>query len=573
MSPRFLRWAAADRDPSRLLLTRVLPLVAALIAAFGLLRWEAEARGWIGTRTGIALMAGLAILLCAAVLRGAAVLLRAVGDRHAHDRNAIYRELGRSLSGGGIFVFDHALRYVAVGSDGLDALGLTEERLEGRTIWEVYPREEAAMLESMYRAALAGEERALEVPFRDQVYRVQVLPLRDDGEIVGGVVISERVTEERQLEQQLYQAQKMDAVGRLAGGVAHDFNNLLFAMRGFAELTQRHPDRAADYSAEIVKAADRGAALTRQLLAFSRQQVVQAEPIDLNALVRDTAQLLGRLIGEDVAITENLEDELGTVLADAGQLSQVLVNLAVNARDAMPGGGQLTIETHNVDLSDRWVGTLGDLEPGHYVRLTVTDTGCGMDKETVEHVFEPFFTTKPVGQGTGLGLATVYGIVRQSRGAVHVYSEPGRGTSFSVYLPRVRERAQAASGPRERGLDGGNERILLVEDEPVVRSLLGAMLRDRGYEVVEAEDGEAALELAATGEFDLLVSDFVLSKMNGPDLASRLRARRPELRTLFMSGYTSHTMLDEARLDCDFPFLQKPFSGDTLAAKIREVLE
>jgi PAS domain S-box-containing protein len=404
-------------------------------------------------------------------------------------------------------------------------------------------------------------------------------PMHDaTGMKLGAVLAMHDITERRDLEAQLAQAQKMEAVGRLAGGVAHDFNNLLTVITSYTSLllaaAPADDDRRGDL-AEIASAADRAAALTRQLLAFSRKQVLQPRLISLNDVVTGMEKMLRRLIGEDIELATSLSPELGLVNADPGQLEQVLMNLAVNARDAMPDGGRLVLETTNAQLSaeygDRHLGAA----PGSYVMLAVSDTGVGMTREVVSHLFEPFFTTKEQGKGTGLGLSTVYGIVKQSDGDVWVYSEPGQGTTFKIYLPlRVEDVAEALQVPAAP-TRSGSETILLVEDDAALRALTERLLRAGGYAVLVAHDGGKALAAAARyeGPIHLVVSDVVMPGMNGRTLVERLRQIRPEIRVLFMSGYTDDEVMRRGIVDRQAAFLQKPFTPDQLAAKVREVLE
>jgi len=386
------------------------------------------------------------------------------------------------------------------------------------------------------------------------------------------------VTERKRLEEQFRQAQKMEAVGRLAAGVAHDFNNLLTAILGttdlmLEDLATDDPDREG--LLDIRSASERAAVLTRQLLTFSRQQVVSPQVLRLNDLVLELEKLLRRLLGEDVAIRVAVAPDCGGVKADPGQLEQVIVNLAVNARDAMPNGGRLTLETKNVDLDADYPTDRVTIPAGRYVMLAVTDTGTGMDAPTKARIFEPFFTTKPVGKGTGLGLATVYGAVQQSGGFIWLYSEVGQGTSFKIYLPRVDAgEAQAAAEEAAVVLDG-SETVLVAEDEDAVRQIIEEALQARGYRVMVARDGNEALALAGrhTGQIDLLVTDVVMPDMNGRELSQRLTQVRPTIKTLYLSGYTDDAILHHGVLQEGVAFLQKPFSLGVLARKIRDVIE
>jgi nitrogen-specific signal transduction histidine kinase/ActR/RegA family two-component response regulator len=393
------------------------------------------------------------------------------------------------------------------------------------------------------------------------------------------LVLVNDVTERKQLEEQLRQSQKMEAVGQLAGGVAHDFNNLLTAITGYSELTLRWlpEDSAMRHNVlEIKKAGERAASLTRQLLAFSRRQVLQPVVLDINSLVTDVSKMLRRLVGEDIEFITLLRPEAGRINADPGQIEQVLMNLVVNARDAMPRGGKLIIETANVELDEAYADRHVAVNPGSYVMLAVSDTGTGMDEETRARIFEPFFTTKEEGKGTGLGLSTVYGIVKQSGGNVWVYSEVGRGTTFKIYLPRVAEDTQEQVPAVEREeLLRGTETILLTEDEGLVRRLVREALETYGYTVLETTSGGEAISACEgyDGPIHLLVTDVIMPGMDGRELANELTRLRPEMRVLFMSGYTDDAIVHHGVLDADMPFLQKPFSPDDLARKVREVLD
>jgi PAS domain S-box-containing protein len=404
------------------------------------------------------------------------------------------------------------------------------------------------------------------------------LPVVVDGRQVGALGIYQDITERKQLEQQLAQAQKLDAIGRLAGGVAHDFNNLLMVISGYAELLVEHfaADPPARRQAEEIKrAADRGTSLTRQLLTFSRKQVRQPQPLAVDQAVREMEPLLRRLIPENIEITCRLGAPGGEVRADPAQFEQVLMNLGVNAADAMPGGGRLLFETRNVTLDDQFCRRLADIAPGPFVMLTVADTGCGMDAATRARAFEPFFTTKEPGKGTGLGLATVYGIVKQSNGHITVESEPGRGTTFCIYLPRVSEAAEPAppETPAEK-MPRATETVLLVEDEEAVREITQAFLVREGYHVLAASDGEHALRLARLhpGPIHLLITDVVMPGLGGRDLAAHLAALRPEMRVLFASGYPQAAALNGVAPLRNSRFLQKPFELRKLGQIIRGLL-
>ncbi|HXW00652.1 MAG TPA: ATP-binding protein, partial [Anaerolineae bacterium] len=377
------------------------------------------------------------------------------------------------------------------------------------------------------------------------------------------------------------QSQKMEAIGKLAGGVAHDFNNILTVITGYSELLlQLHPDEHDPERKDleqIKRAGDRAASLTRQLLAFSRQQILQLRVLNLNDVVADMSKMLRRLIGEDIDLVILLDEALGHVKADPGQVEQVILNLAINARDAMPQGGKLTIETVNVNLDEDYARRYVEVEPGPYVMLAVSDTGIGMDAEIQSHLFEPFFTTKEQGKGTGLGLATVHGIVNQSGGHIWVYSEPEQGTTFKIYLPRTDEAVE--SGDLDQApakLLWGSETILLVEDEDMVRELARHILTENGYTVVAASHGEEALQLCERheGPIHMLLTDVIMPHgMSGRQLAERLALLRPEMKILYMSGYTDNAIVHHGVLDADVNFLQKPFATDALVSKVRQALD
>jgi two-component system cell cycle sensor histidine kinase/response regulator CckA len=412
-----------------------------------------------------------------------------------------------------------------------------------------------------------------------------ISPVRDaSGAIVSYVCAARDVTRERELEEQLRQSQKMEAVGQLAGGVAHDFNNLLTAIMGNSELLlarmEKDDPRRIDLE-EIRKAGARAASLTRQLLAFSRRQVMEPVMLDLNSVVESVAKMIERLIGEQVELTTSLDRELGQVHIDPGQIEHVIINLAVNARDAMPEGGRLLIETANAELDEAYVSSHAPVQAGSYVMLAISDTGVGMDEATCARVFEPFFTTKESGKGTGLGLSTVYGIIKQSDGYIWVYSEPGQGTTFKIYLPRVEElepverpraRRAADRAPLERN---GKETGLVVEDDDAVRTVVRRTLEGSGYTVVEARDVGEATQLASEyeGPIDFLITDLIMPEMSGRDLARQVAQLRPDVRVLFMSGYSDHTVLRQGMLSPDMQFLAKPFTRESLLDKVREILD
>jgi two-component system, cell cycle sensor histidine kinase and response regulator CckA len=415
------------------------------------------------------------------------------------------------------------------------------------------------------------------------VTEVRISTLEMSGRVYW-VAVQQDITERMRLEERLRQAQKMEAIGRLAGGIAHDFNNLLTGILGYSQmrlhsLAGGEPVQASqlreDFQ-EIHRLGERAADLTRQLLAFSRKQILAFRVVDLNAVVTDMEKMLRRLIGEDIELITSLDPALHRVKVDSGQMEQIILNLAVNARDAMPGGGKLTIRTSNVEGDDLQTREDSQIRAGTFVKLAVSDTGCGMDEQTQEHLFEPFFTTKPAAAGTGLGLATVYGIVQQTGGSIEVSSNPGRGTTFEILLPRTREsesRLEPSSVPAES--PRGKETVLVVEDEPSVRGLVRRILQRSGYAVLEAARGSQALLIGEQypGLIDLVIADIVMPKMSGCEVAKRLVLLRPHLKVLYLSGYTDDTIVRHGVRERSVPFLPKPFTPAALVNKVREVLD
>jgi two-component system, cell cycle sensor histidine kinase and response regulator CckA len=481
-------------------------------------------------------------------------------------------------------VFDaETFAYLAVNAAAEELYGYTREEFLKLTLRDTRPAEQVPGLLDFLKSVETAD-----------AYRNTFTSQRKDGQLLmidartrtiqfGGrrvrLALITDITEQKRLESQLQQAQKMEAVGRLAGGIAHDFNNLLTVILGYSssilqKLDEKDPLRSK--VSEIETAGQRAANLTSQLLAFSRKQILQPQTLELNTVVSNIGQMLRRLLGEDIQIALHLDGALGQIQADPTQLEQVLVNMAVNARDAMPHGGQLVIETHNTEVS-RELAFAPGIPPGPYVVLVVTDTGCGMDEATKARVFEPFFTTKEVGKGTGLGLSMALGVVQQSGGTVTVYSELGIGTTFRIYLPRWNTPTSQAEGAGESKTlpPGEGATILLVEDEGRVRTLAREVLSDAGYAVSEASNGKEALKIAESS-IDapaLVLTDVVMPEMSGPELADMLRKKWPRLPIVFTSGYTDHALLVRSALQRDTPFLQKPYTPVSLLEQVAGVLK
>jgi PAS domain S-box-containing protein len=447
-------------------------------------------------------------------------------------------------------------------------------------------RQDAAFYQQMWETIRRGEVWIGQLTNKKKdgsLYDVDatISPVRDgDGKIINFVSASRDVTHERKIEEQLRQSQKMQAVGRLAGGVAHDFNNILTVIMGYCTMLLRESAIAGGPARknveEIQKGAERAVNLTRQLLAFSRKQVLQPKVLDLNAVLMGTDRMLRRLIGEDIELRIACAQKLGAVKADQGQIEQVVMNLVVNARDAMPRGGKITIETADATLHQKEITPHGAIDPGHYVTITVTDNGVGMSEEIKAHLFEPFFTTKGT-EGTGLGLATCYGIVKQTGGYIQVFSEQGRGTSVIIYLPVTSENTKGQGArPDSSVTKKGNETLLIVEDESALRELTACVLREAGYTVLEACDGRDGLRVAGedlSRRIDLVVTDVIMPRMSGKEMADKLKSVRPHTKVLFISGYTDDALNQHGVLSPDIAFLEKPFTPARLAFKVREVLD
>lgn len=492
-----------------------------------------------------------------------------------------------------IFVKDaKELRFVKFNKAGEELLGYSREELLGKNVYDFFPKSEADFFTAKDSEVLQNEylldipEEPIQTKLGKKILHTKKIPiLRQEGSAQYLLGISEDITgrkraeeEKENLQNQLLQAQKMESVGRLAGGLAHDFNNMLGVILGYAELglAQLKPDHPLRANLEQIRGAGKRAAdLTRQLLAFARKQTISPKILDLNEIVADMLGMLRRLIGEDIDLAWLPGEKLWSVKMDPSQVDQILANLCLNARDAIVGVGRVAIETVNISFDEPYCTTHVGFVPGDYVQLTVSDNGCGMGKDIIDKIFEPFFTTKDLGKGTGLGLSTVYGIVRQNGGFINVYSEPGEGTTFRIYLKRHLGKSERASAKSQSKVVGGHETILVVEDEPALMDLCRTMLESLGYRVLAAEGPGEAILLAEkyAGAIDLILTDVVMPEMNGVELCKRLLAFYPNLKKLFMSGYTGNVIAHHGVLEEGVFFIQKPFSVENLSSKIREVLQ
>jgi len=502
----------------------------------------------------------------------------------------IIRAMAESM-GEGLYALDRSGRVTFMNAAAQRLLGWSREELLFRDLHQMthYRRPDGTMLSKQDCAVLGVMESRSVVHREDDAFirkdgsflpvAYTSAPLKTGSEIAGAVVVFSDITERRQLEEQLLQSQKMEALGRLASGIAHEFSNALSVVSGYAELAleglaKNHPARAKIQ--EVLVATGRAAGVTRQLLAFGRTQVIEPRVLDLNTLVGEIEEMLRRLLGEDIELAIRLAPDLGRIKADAGQVQQVILNLAVNAREAMPRGGKLTIETRNIEMDEEFARGFVDVRPGHYVLLAVSDTGVGMDQATRAHIFEPFFTTKQVGRGAGLGLASAHGIVKQSGGHIWVYSEPKFGTTFKVYWPLMGEAASPLKlTPPSRAFVGGSETVLVVEDDDMVRTLVREILGTAGYNVIEARNPEEGLRMAGElrGGIHLMITDVIMPGMSVRTFVDRLAKPQPHMKILFMSGYTDEAIVHHGLIEPGLAFLQKPFTRDSLAQKVREVLD
>jgi PAS domain S-box-containing protein len=467
------------------------------------------------------------------------------------------------------------------------ALGYKPEELIGRNAFDLVHPDDLPEVMNIFteKREISGALSTAEVRYKHKdgswrVFDVVGHNLLDDSAVAGVVINSRDITERKQLEEQFRQAQKMESIGQLAGGIAHDFNNILLPIIGYAELSLENlePDDEIYTNLKLIReATDRAANLVRQILAFSRKQVLEVQVLDLNEIVTGFSKMIRRLIGEDIALETFLETDPYLIKADKGKIEQILLNLVVNARDAMPTGGKLTIETANVHLDETYVEEHADTQsPGCYVMLAVSDTGHGMDAETQQQIFEPFFTTKAQGEGTGLGLATVFGIVKQHDGNIQVYSESDSGTTFKIYLPQAEGKIQTPeTAAAKSGSLQGTETILLVEDDKMARNLICETLTVRGYKVVEAQNPTDGLQQASETKetLHLLLTDVIMPGMNGRELYEKVTAVHPAIKVLYMSGYTDNVIVHHGMLDEGTNFLQKPFTIHDLTQKVRQVLD
>jgi PAS domain S-box-containing protein len=559
----------------RLLMTQLLPLIFPLLVV---LMATEIVRGQL-------VIAATAVLISLGITYVRLLLTQREHERSAEALGESHRLLESIMEGANevVFVKDVQGRYMMINTPGARMISRTVPEVIGKPDEELFPPETAKIIRSTDALIIqTGKPQTYEFTTTlagvNHTFLSTKSPYFDpQGKIIGLIGFSLDITDRRKLEEQLRQTQKMEAIGTLSGGIAHDFNNLLTVIKGYTGLLLENlkDEESRGLVVRIDHAADRAASLTRQLLAYSRRQVLQPRIISLNSLVSSVDKLLRRLIGEDITMSTVMSSSLASVKADPGQIEQVIMNLAVNARDAMPSGGSLTIETSNVVLDDAYSREHAGTLPGRYVMLAVSDTGVGMDPATKSQIFEPFFTTKRMGRGTGLGLSMVYGIVKQSGGSIEVYSEPQRGTTFKVYLPAVDEPAEDLFGtPMSSSTIPGTETILLVEDDLQVRDLAEAVLNACGYNVLVADSTAAVAQSDRFSDhIDLLLTDVVMPGIGGRELAGHVTSRRPDIKVLYMSGYTTNAIIHHGVLDPGTSFLQKPFTPASLSSKVREVLD
>ena len=566
---------------------RLFPIAIFLPITLGLLRIYGQKAGYYEVWFGVALTVSSSILIFSSLILWTGRSL----DKSEVKRKRVeesHTQLAAIVESSEDAIIGKTLEGIMTSwnSGARRIYGYDATEILGKSISIIIPPERDGEMDVMLKKISNGEyvEHLETLRIRKDGVKINVSitvsPIKNAaGEIIGASAIGRDITERKSLEQQLLQSQKMDAIGRLAGGVAHDFNNLLTVIIGYSELALnsiKEQAPAGESVRQVVKAAERAAALTQQLLAFSHQQIIKPKILSLNALITDMEKLLRRLIGEDLELQVILEPELLKIEADSSQINQIIMNLAVNARDAMPDGGTLTIETQNLILDQDYADSHISIKPGSYVMLAVSDTGIGMDEITKSKIFEPFFTTKELGKGTGLGLSTVYGIVKQISGHIWVYSEPQKGTAFKIYISTSEETSEHIT-PLEVPVTvkGGNETILLVEDEAVVRELILQTLRSEGYRIFAAPNPKEAIRIFEQHreEINMIISDMVMPNMSGLDLIQQIQPAKYGIKILYISGYTDHTMIKRGVLTAETPFLQKPFNTSTLLNKVREVLD
>jgi two-component system cell cycle sensor histidine kinase/response regulator CckA len=581
-----MRIVTADTSGG-VMVRQLLPIAIFLPVLLGWLRMSAQKAGLLDAGFGVALIVSVNIIIFSTLILLTGRSLDK-GDRENRKVEEARAQLASIVESSDDAIISKTLEgdITSWNAGAFKMYGYSADEIVGKPISLIIPPERSLEMDEILHN-IRNESRVEHL----ETIRVKkdgtkiaasitVSPVRNRAnEIIGASAIGRNITERKNLEQQLLQSQKMEAIGQLAGGVAHDFNNLLTAILGYGELALigiNNSQQTADNIRQIIVAGERAASLTQQLLAFSRKQIIQYRPLSLTPLIGDMEKMLKRLIGEDVKLQVILSPDLRNISADSGQIDQIALNLAVNARDAMPGGGTLTIETQNLELDQDYADRHISMKPGTYVMLAISDTGTGMDEETKSRIFEPFFTTKGVGKGTGLGLSTVYGIVKQMDGHIWVYSEIDKGTTFKIYFPATEITVEVAQpGGEHRRSPNRSETILLVEDEDIVRAMVIQSLKGDGYNVLTASEPKAALELFArhSADIEMIISDMVMPGISGLELIEQLLSEKPELKILYISGYTDHTMLNRGVLTSKFPFLQKPFNTSTLLNKVREILD
>jgi PAS domain S-box-containing protein len=571
-----------DRSLGGSLMRNLFPAAVLVPASFGWLILEGQRLGLFPGIMSYSLSAVTTIIVFSALVWSAARSLRRIDLARLRER--FERESMLDSVPALVFYKDSENRYLRVNRAFSQMVGKNKDEIEGKTALELFPNDAESHWTMDKSVIETGEPRrdivsSVSTPGGIRWLRCDKYPHYDEqGHITGIIGFGLDITEARQLQEQVLQSQKMEAVGRLAGGIAHDFNNLLTVILGYSRMSldrMSQHDPLRGQLAQIEVAGQRAADLTRQLLAFSRKQVLQPEVLDLNPLVKNLEKMLGRLIGEDLALSLHLASDLGHIKADRTQLEQVILNLAVNSRDAMPKGGRLVIETSNAALGPEYCAQHRPVQPGNYVMLAVSDTGVGMSPEVQARMFEPFFTTKELGRGTGLGLSTVYGIVKQSGGYVWIYSEPGKGTTFKIYFPRTDAQVSPQAVPAAPQSLTGSETILVTEDDQGLRELAATILRKHGYNVLIAEDAAQAEVLSAKhpGPIDLLLTDVVMPLVSGPTLAETLRRQRPGIGVIFTSGYTDQAVSQHGLFPDAKAFLAKPYTPSALAGKVRQALD